>query len=85
MKLAMPKPCGMRSTHKWNADVCSFHRLASTLARMAMAQDTSVSVYSFPVRRMSLRAAVARVRIAPPRVRENTHQPAKTLPVEIAI
>ena len=54
MKLATPKPCGIRSTQRCKADVFSFQQLASTLAKMAMNEDIRVKVYNFPVLRMSL-------------------------------
>ena len=54
MKLATPRPCGIRSTQRCKADVFSFHRLASTLAKMASNADISVKAYNFPVLRMNL-------------------------------
>ena len=54
MKLATPRPCGIRSTQRWKADVLSFQQLASTLAKMARNADIRVNEYNFPVFRMSL-------------------------------
>ena len=54
MKLATPRPCGIRSTQRCKADVLSFQQLASTLAKMARNADIRVNVYNFPVLRMSL-------------------------------
>ena len=54
MKLAMPKPCGIRSIQRCKADVLSFQQLASTLAEMAMNDEARVNAYNFPVLRISL-------------------------------
>ena len=52
--LAIPRPCGTISNHKWNEEVSSFHITTSIAAATVIAQETKVRVYSLPVRRMIL-------------------------------
>jgi hypothetical protein len=54
IKLAIPKPWGIRSTHRWSAEEFSFQKQASRLAKIVIAEETKVNAYNFPVRRMSL-------------------------------
>lgn len=52
--LAIPKPWGIKSNHRWNSDVPKFHKETDTLAMMASDTDTNVKEYNLPVLRISL-------------------------------
>ena len=54
IKLAIPKPQGTRSNHRWKFDVLKSHSATHTLEMIPRAADTKVKVYSFPVLRMIL-------------------------------
>ena len=83
IKLAIPKPWGIRSIHRWKGEEFSFQKLASILARIVIAEDTKVNVYNFPVRRMSLGSQEEFRRCFVINA-HSTYHPAKTLPIEIA-
>ena len=59
IELAMPKPCGTISNHRWNADVLSVHKTTRTFARTVSREDAKVKVYSFPVFLMTLEKSVS--------------------------
>lgn len=80
MRLAIPKPCGIMSTQRWNVEVASFQKITRALARTAIPAESKVSVYNFPVLRMILEH-IRKVLLR----KDVTYHPAKTLPVEIAI
>jgi len=44
IKLAIPKPCGNRSNHKWKAEVSGPHKHTRMLARTVSDDETKVSV-----------------------------------------
>jgi hypothetical protein len=52
--LAIPNPWGIRSLQRCHCDESSFHIITIILAPREHSADNSVSVYSFPVRRMIL-------------------------------
>ena len=56
MTLAIPRPCGTISSHRCHCEVLSFQVATIEVATMVIAHDTSVSVYSFPVLRITLPA-----------------------------
>jgi hypothetical protein len=56
--LAIPKPWGIKSSHRWNSDVLKFHKETDTLATMPSDTDTKVKEYSLPVLRIILRKMV---------------------------
>ena len=82
MRLDTPKPCGTMSSHRCQRDEPSLHEAISMLAIMVRKEEMRVSVYSFPVRRMSLQL----IQPLECEIRQwsCTHQPANTLPDDIA-
>ena len=52
--LAIPRPCGTISSHRCHCEVLSFQVATIEVATMVIAHDTRVSVYSFPVLRITL-------------------------------
>ena len=54
IKLAIPKPDGIRSNQKWNDGVCSVQQLARKLATIVLRAEYKVKPYNFPVFRMYL-------------------------------
>ena len=53
--LAIPSPCGTISSQRCHVEVLSFQLASIDAATTVIAHDTSVSVYSLPVRRITLR------------------------------
>jgi hypothetical protein len=80
MKLAMPKPCGIRSNQRWRADESSSQKVTRRLARMVKREETRVRVYNFPVRRIILYFFSCVINVN----EKETNHPARTLPVEMA-
>jgi len=56
--LAVPKPWGIKSTHRWNSDVLKLHEETDTLAIIPSDTEIKVKEYSFPVLRIILRKKV---------------------------
>ena len=90
MTLAIPKPCGTISNHKWNAAVFSSHKATSVAANTVRRHENRVRLYNLPVRRITLKEVASN--LAATKLRSEihgcaarTHHPANTLPVEIAI
>jgi len=42
MRLAIPNPCGIMSSHRWYVDVLSFHRAVKMLAIMVKIVEANV-------------------------------------------
>lgn len=54
MTLAIPKPCGTMSNHRWNGAEVSSHIATREAAKTVRRHENSVRLYSLPVRRMTL-------------------------------
>lgn len=78
----MPKPCGTRSNHRLNDDEFLFHKATSVAAPTVSKPDDIVRMYNFPVFRIILRVCQRSVLILSA---YHTNQPAKRLPVDMAI
>ena len=79
--LAMPRPCGTMSSHRCHCGVLSFQQATIDVATIVIAHDTSVRVYSFPVRRMTL---ARNEHVDNSIYGWKTYHPANTDPVEMA-
>lgn len=84
MTLAIPNPCGTISNHKWKEDESSFHRHTKIAAMTVIMEEIRVKPYSFPVLLITLSQLGSKKR-SDKIQRVFTHQPANTLPTEIAI
>ena len=52
--LAVPKPWGIKSVHRWNSDVLKFHKKTDTLEIIPSNADTKVKECSLRVLRIIL-------------------------------
>lgn len=85
MKLAMPNPWGITSAHKCIGEEFSFQKMMSMVAVSAESDEANVRVYSLPVLLIILCNYVVLGRMSQKGHKGNhPHQPAKTLPIEMA-